>query len=155
SALWLACGLGLSLVAAFAIYLVRRDLEPHAVGSSRERGVPLVATVPLPTRMRLPTGDALVATPGAQFELVRADSIERTVRLDRGSAVFDVAPLREGQAFVVMTPHAQVRVRGTVFSVEVTRDRTAVRVFEGGVSVNREGGGTFSLRPSQSFASDG
>lgn len=90
-----------------------------------------------PLSMTLPSGDHLVATAGATFELENADEIERTIALEHGTMLFDVTPLAVGESFEVRTPHANVRVRGTVFSVEVDGEDTVVRVYEGQVEVAR------------------
>ncbi|HJL25758.1 MAG TPA: FecR family protein, partial [Polyangiaceae bacterium LLY-WYZ-15_(1-7)] len=94
----------------------------------------------VPLEARLPTGDAVVAAPGAVFELAALSERERRVELARGTVLFDVTPLEEGQRFEVVTPDAVVRVRGTVFSVE-RGARTRVRVYEGRVEVEARGSG--------------
>lgn len=53
--------------------------------------------------------------------------------------VFDVARLGDAQTFEVTTPHLEVRVLGTVFSVTAGDDETVVRVFEGAVLVRNDG----------------
>jgi hypothetical protein len=109
---------------------------------------------PAPMRLDLPSGDTLVAASGTQFELQRMDAEERTIHVSGGSALFEVQPLQPGQAFVVVTPHARVRVHGTVFSVAVHHGRTSVRVYEGVVSVSDDAHAEVSLRVGQSYASD-
>jgi hypothetical protein len=109
---------------------------------------------PPATRLHLPSGDTLVAAAGAQFELQHMDAAERTIRLSGGSALFEVQPLQPGQVFAVVTPHARVRVHGTVFSVAVSHGRTSVRVYEGVVSVTDDAHVQIALGQGQSYASD-
>ena len=59
----------------------------------------------------------------------------RRVRLDRGRMWFDVATT--GRQFIVSTAAGDVRVMGTVFSVEVAGTKTVVTVLEGVVHVER------------------
>lgn len=56
-----------------------------------------------------------------------------TVAVANGEAVWHVVPQRGG--LVVTTPHATVRVLGTLFSVQVEGDRTVVAVYDGRVRV--------------------
>jgi ferric-dicitrate binding protein FerR (iron transport regulator) len=154
----LALGLAFSLSSVCAVtWNARHDSKPvqRVAALAPAHVVQAAVDAAQPTRLRLPSGDAMVATPGAQFELARADATERRVQLNSGTALFDVEPLHQGEAFVVVTPHARVRVHGTVFSVEVSRERTAVRVYQGVVSVNRASSESMSLRAGLSYASDG
>jgi hypothetical protein len=84
-------------------------------------------------RAELPTGDRIVATTGAQVQVVTLTNSLRRVSLREGTALFDVAPLGEGEQFVVVAPDVEVHVAGTVFSIDATQDRTTVRVYEGRV----------------------
>jgi tetratricopeptide (TPR) repeat protein len=88
-----------------------------------------------PTALELPSGDRLTITSGATFRIERAEPAERLIELDGGTMLFDVVPLERGERFLVVTPHVRVEVRGTVFSVEVERSRSSVRVFSGRVEV--------------------
>jgi tetratricopeptide (TPR) repeat protein len=154
---WLAGGgLLFSLASACVLLWIGqpRSARPRAVVVSRaaQTGAEVEAR---PMRLQLPGGDTLVAAAGAQFELQRMDATERAIRLSNGSALFEVEPLQAGQAFVVVTPHARVRVHGTVFSVAVNHGRTSVRVYEGVVSVVDDARPELSLGVGQSYASDG
>ena len=100
-------------------------------------------------RAHFPTGDALVATPTAMFDVQEMTETDRRVAVTRGAVLFDVAPLGEDGAFEVVTPDAVVRVRGTVFSVELGESdsetgtrQTIVRVYEGRVDVERKADGS-------------
>jgi hypothetical protein len=90
-----------------------------------------IAVAP-PARMVLSTGDALVASPGAEY---RVDAERRRVELDRGELLCDVRPLGGGARFALSTPHARIEVLGTVFSVRVEDGRSDVWVYEGRVRV--------------------
>ncbi len=92
-----------------------------------------------PLRVQLPTGDSIVATAGAHFDVVDASQTSREVAVDRGTVLFDVKPLSPGERFAVRTRDAVVHVRGTVFSVAHEDGRTTVRVYEGSVDVARRG----------------
>jgi hypothetical protein len=86
----------------------------------------------------LPTGDVVVAAPGARFDLRSSDAASRRIALHGGSMVFDVVRLQAGERFEVTTPHGAVRVRGTVFAVQVQSDRTVVRLAHGAVEVESD-----------------
>ena len=93
-----------------------------------------VARVEAPSRMRLPTGDEIAATAGARFSLL--DSHEaRRIRLDEGALAFDVRPLGPSASFEVITQDLEVRVVGTVFSVDAGPTGTSVHVYEGRVAI--------------------
>lgn len=87
----------------------------------------------LPLRIALLAGDAVTAAPGSALELLSQTSQRRHIRVTRGTVLFDVVKLRHGEDFEVVTAHTNVHVVGTVFSVEVSEDRTLVRVYEGRV----------------------
>ncbi|MBI5524764.1 MAG: FecR domain-containing protein [Deltaproteobacteria bacterium] len=55
------------------------------------------------------------------------------IALDAGDARFEVERLRPRQRFSVRTPHALVRVKGTVFRLTVSAERTDLEVSEGEV----------------------
>jgi hypothetical protein len=152
----LAAGGVLFALAAACVLLgvVPRGARLKTVLVSRALPAPAAAVAP-PMRLHLPSGDTLVAAAGAQFELQRMGAEERAIRLSSGSALFEVEALNAGQAFEVVTPHARVRVHGTVFSVAVSHGRTSVRVYEGVVSVSDEARPEVSLHAGQSYASDG
>lgn len=90
-----------------------------------------------PTNTLLPSGDRLVAAPGAQYQVESMSEDHRQVSLDRGIVLFDVEPLENNERFQVVTEHLQIEVRGTVFSVESDAEGTIVRVYEGRVEINQ------------------
>lgn len=84
----------------------------------------------------------------ARFEL---NPRERRVVLSRGEARFSIT--RDARRpFIVATPHANIRVLGTVFNVQAFPARTAVTVLEGRVAI-----GTLELTAGQqgAIAADG
>lgn len=100
-------------------------------------------------------GDAWVAGTGAGATLtcgrpgVRAtlaeggrlrllgDGPDLTVALDQGTLRSEVAALAGAEAYRVRTPHGEVAVRGTVFTVDVAAAATRVLVTEGRVAARR------------------
>lgn len=129
------------IAAAFALGWGLRGAPESdgAAETARPAPEPSVEPSPAPapgvrlSEITLPTGDVLHASEGADWA-VRALETERRLAVDAGAVLFDVAP-REGERFVVRTPHGQVEVLGTIFSVTVEGGRTVVRVYEGRVLV--------------------
>jgi ferric-dicitrate binding protein FerR (iron transport regulator) len=89
-------------------------------------------------------GTSVRLAAGSDLQLLRADA-ERWLRLAAGTVSVHVAKLQPGQRFVIVTPDAEVEVRGTRFQVQVGDENdgcgkvTHVRVDEGIVDV-RSGG---------------
>lgn len=107
-----------------------------------------------PLELALPSGDRVVASPAADLELLMNAAHTRRIALRSGSAVFSVRRLASGETFAVQTPQAYVEVRGTVFSVDVARGVTRVRVHEGAVQVQSEAG-VRRLQAGERYGSDG
>jgi len=61
----------------------------------------------------------------------------KRVTVDLGSVRFDVSPQPKETPMIVITPHAEVQVIGTIFSVDVTPLKTVVTVERGEVRVTR------------------
>ena len=61
-------------------------------------------------------GTTIEIAPWSDLKLLRADT-EQWLRLGTGSVMIHVAKLEVGQRFVVVTPDAEVEVRGTRFQV--------------------------------------
>ncbi len=94
--------------------------------------------------LTLPTGSHIVL--GGAGTRVALDSLAggtQILKVESGSARFEVEKLRPGERFVVKTIDAEVEVRGTIFRVTVVEDpqacvdsgRTRVEVAEGLVAV--------------------
>ncbi len=146
---------GVAIAVAAAIALVVWAVPPTS-------SVPVAQTQPVEetvaqteervdqvSSVRLPSGDRLVADPGAHYD-VESTSTNRSVRLSQGEVLFDVAPL-DGGSFTVHAGDVDVRVRGTVFSVRRER-HVEVEVFEGSVEVSR-GGEHVLLQPGDRWSS--
>jgi hypothetical protein len=108
-----------------------------------------VAADGLPLRLSLKTGDTVVLAPASTLAVLSEKPALRRVQLVQGSALFDVSKRDKAQRFEVKTPHALVRVRGTVFTVLVATERSVVRVHEGSVWI-----GARVLTAGESWASD-
>lgn len=141
---WGLVAFGVVAVAgALALYLrvpAAAPLEPAPPVTSTE-----------PTHTQLPSGDRLVARPGAIY-VVESARAQRRVRIERGGVLCDVAPLGDGTGFTLVTPHLAIEVLGTVFSVYVDEDATTVWVYEGRVRV-RQGGDARVLEAGESTTS--
>ncbi len=72
----------------------------------------------------------------AEVEVTRRTRDDTLVRLERGEASFDVAPLGDGEAFRVQTPELEVEVVGTAFTVHSAARCSTVEVSEGKVRVS-------------------
>lgn len=124
---WLAAAAALVLSAGSYLQLARPSGTEVATAADG-----------LPLRLSLKTGDTLVLAPATKIEVLAEQPLLRRVRVTRGDTLFDVARSPKKQQFEVSTPHAEIRVRGTVFTVRVDDARTVVRVHEGSVWVERQ-----------------
>ncbi|HVV53409.1 MAG TPA: FecR domain-containing protein [Polyangia bacterium] len=73
-------------------------------------------TEALPITLAGEDGTTVELEPRSDLQLLRADA-EQWLRLGSGAVAVHVAKLQSGQRFVVVTPDAQVEVRGTRFHV--------------------------------------
>jgi tetratricopeptide (TPR) repeat protein len=135
----------LAVAAALLVYL-----GSYAHNLLRSETEVAVAARGRPLRLALKTGDALVLAPAAQLRVLSEKPALRRVRLTQGGALFDVTRRSNAQRFEVETPHMKVRVRGTVFTVQVNQARSVVRVHEGSVWV-----GERVMNAGEVFSSDG
>lgn len=95
-----------------------------------------------PVELSGPDGTSLTLAASSELQLLRADA-ERWLRLNAGGVSVHVAKLGAGQRFVIVTPDAEVEVRGTRFKVELAPAAadcghgtvTRVQVTEGVVEV--------------------
>ena len=136
---WALAAASLLLCGAAAVFV-----SVHAVTRVQ------VAASGLPLRLALKTGDALTLAPGSELLVLEETPRLRKVQLTRGSVLFEIARLQPGHGFWVQSEHGEIRVRGTVFSVQTDARRAQVRVYEGSVAV-----GTRVLLAGQSWASSG
>lgn len=79
-------------------------------------------------------------TPATRLSLQEGSLARVSLRLDTGSALFDVATMAPGDAFEVHAPDLTAIVHGTVFAMTVHEGRTRVDVFEGRVEVRGDFG---------------
>jgi hypothetical protein len=105
-----------------------------------------------PIQVTLPTGDRLVGTAGARFEIGELVPASRRLRLHSGTMLFDVARVVDGQRFEVAIGDATILATGTVFSVGVEPTSSNVQVYEGQVEVHH-GGRVESLAAGESWSS--
>ena len=77
----------------------------------------------------------------------------KRIRLESGSVACDVAAQAAGRTFGVQTPFGDVRVVGTVFSVDVNAETTRVDVSSGEVRVEHRFGNT-NITPGNSVVID-
>lgn len=138
----LASAAVLMLAAASAWLWAQTPPEPYAA---------LTKQAPLLTSMSA-RGDGLSMLPGSQFDIESTDDARR-YRLHEGAILFDVAALVDGESFTVFTEEVEVRVRGTVFSVERFGAATSVHVYEGRVEVEAASGGVHFLDANMTWAS--
>jgi hypothetical protein len=87
-------------------------LSPGHLWRSDER----VRTEAVPLTLAADDGTTVELAPRSDLKLLRADS-EQWLRLGSGEVAVHVAKLKAGQRFVVLTPDAEVEVRGTRFHV--------------------------------------
>jgi len=104
--------------------------------------------------LSLPTGDKLVGTAGARFDIEALQPAARRLKLHGGTMLFDVAHVVPGQRFEVATEHLTVVARGTVFAVTTDAVASRVHVYEGAVDVI-EAGTTHAVAAGGSWSSSG
>ncbi len=121
-------------------------IEPVASGTSWRPGDRL-RSHGQPVELSGSDGTSLTLAADSELRLLRADA-ERWLRLAAGAVSVHVAKLSAGQRFVIVTPDAEVEVRGTRFRVDVVPavagcgqgTVTRVEVSEGVVEVRGPGG---------------
>jgi hypothetical protein len=105
-----------------AVSLVRqgRPVEPSVEPRALLAGDRIVTSPNAPAKIVLLGGARVEADASTRLTLVRADAQEQRLRLEAGKVELEVPKLAAGSAFVVETTDAEVRVRGTRFSVAVS-----------------------------------
>ena len=123
---------------AFAISLATGAADAQTRGCT-------ITTYTDPPRETLacPDGLTITAERDASYRLAdrNGDGLIDTLQLTAKGVLVDVPPRRRG-GFQVQTPHAIAAVRGTVWAVEATPERSSVFVQIGTVTVNRPGSGS-------------
>ncbi len=134
----MVAGFGFAFALAAAAALVA--LIGRRAGTTTAR--PATAVAPLVASLSPPTPGAIrratvSPAPSTSFAFAR-DQPDELVRLRDGTLWVEVAPLRPGERFRVLTGDAEVEVRGTAFEVVAVADRLlAVRVEHGTVEIRR------------------
>lgn len=113
-------------------------LTRGAIGlAAAAAGLAIWALAPAPANDLLTVGPHRVTrAETAEVEVTRHTRDDTLVRLARGEARFDVAPLGPGEAFRVQTPELEVEVVGTAFTVHSAESCSTVAVTEGKVRVS-------------------
>ncbi len=93
------------------------EAQPLLIGQEWHAGERLRSDA-LPIALTGADGTTLEVGPSSELQLVRVD-MERWFRLARGAVSAHVSKLKAGERFVVVTPDAEVEVRGTRFQVTV------------------------------------
>ncbi|HVT08812.1 MAG TPA: FecR family protein [Polyangia bacterium] len=130
--------------------LARSGQLPQALaGGDRWRPGDRLRAAGAPLEVTAADGTSLTVAADSELHLLRADA-ERWVRLAAGAVSVHVAKLKAGERFVLVTPDAEVEVRGTRFKVDVVPAAadcgggtvTRVAVEEGLVEVRTASGAT-------------
>jgi ferric-dicitrate binding protein FerR (iron transport regulator) len=124
-----------ALIAALALL---GALSPPAFAQDLAGCAPRALTNPARTVYECAGGLKIEAEAAARLGIAPRDAASETVEMDSGAALFDVTP--GGRGLQIRTPHAIASVRGTVYALDVTPERTAVFVAEGRVRVTRRSG---------------
>lgn len=109
---------GLEVEAASHALLTRGDAsEAVARGGRLSVGARLETTSEGSARMRFPTGSEVWLEQKSALELLSA-GVDQSMRLSAGRMRAQVAPLKQGERFRIVTPDTELAVRGTRFTVE-------------------------------------
>ena len=100
----------------------------------------------------LPDGSTVALNTSTDLS-VNYNADRRLAQLERGEAVFDVARDKD-RPFFVQTPHAEIKVTGTVFDVKTSADESVVYVISGAVNVRPRAGGDALLLAGDKIAID-
>lgn len=127
---------------------VRRPNSAAFVALSPGEPIPAGAVVRTDERtrasVRLSDGSRLVLNHATELELV--PDAPRTVRMERGEVVADVAHLEGAPRAVFRTANGRVEVLGTKFDLAATSDLTSVRVMRGAVALASSEGAPAEVR---------
>ncbi|HSS39143.1 MAG TPA: FecR family protein [Polyangia bacterium] len=130
--------------------LTRSGEPPRALSSGEPwRTGDRLRAAAAPVELSAGDGTSLTVAANSDVHLLRADD-ERWLRLASGAVSVHVAKLKAGERFVIVTPDAEVEVRGTRFKVDVVPavadcgggTVTRVSVEEGVVEVRGPSGDT-------------
>jgi hypothetical protein len=141
----------------FAERVVARVDEASRGVSIRRNGRVVIAVVGMPLAVGdgIETGDGqsvsftyqgeetrVMLESGSILRLERTEKGKRLI-LDRGRIEAMVSPQPEGKPMAVVTPHAEMAVLGTVFSVSASEHTTGLSVTDGTVRMSLPGKGSY------------
>lgn len=130
-------------VAAAVLWTLPADQPAGVTRTTEMTGRILTETTTLPSGARVEVE--------GEIRLAAASEARTRIELRAGRVTSTVPPLAAGETYVVVTPAAEVAVRGTRFTVIRTVDGgTDVSVTEGVVEVTPTGGVAFLLRAGES-----
>lgn len=110
---------------------------PHAVLRAGDR---IQCTNDTQAMLRLQDGTIISMEPLCQLVLAQAGQ-EPRITLAEGEALFEIAEQTAIEPFHIQTPHAEVTVLGTTFTLEATDVQTQLQVYEGKVQFTRNADG--------------
>ena len=150
---------GFACAAALLMVLSNPALEEQGLDSSAgavvaqkaETATPTQTTTPLQLNKVLAVGPGVVAFQTAQTKtLVRQRGTARTIDLSRGAMVAEFNRAKDQDPLEIVTPHATIIIRGTVFAVNTGALSTTVAVNRGKVEVRSNSGDITMLLAGQS-----
>ncbi|HEY0707752.1 MAG TPA: FecR domain-containing protein [Polyangia bacterium] len=140
-----AVGVGVGVIEGALVFRHGHEQRNLAAGHNVEVSWDDALTTPADEGAELRLSDLVNMTLSPETEVAqmtaRGGQVER-ITLTRGRAHLRVAKLTDGRRFHVLTPFAEVQVRGTAFDVELLpglAPSTCVRVQEGLVEVKAAG----------------
>ncbi|MBN9160700.1 MAG: FecR domain-containing protein, partial [Myxococcales bacterium] len=111
--------------------------EPLVEGAEIKAGMHIATDGRTRARLSLDDGSIVVLDRATDITL---ESAPRTIRVDDGAVLADVAHVEGAPSAMVKTPHGDVKVLGTKLAVTTAAERTNVEVLRGEVEVTtREG----------------
>jgi hypothetical protein len=149
-------GFALATAAAALLALMLRDPAPAKTAGVHDAGHPATSrVVTLDAPSEISFGDAVITVdPDSALTLPGDRDRGVVVMLERGGAMFEVAPRGGRPPFEVHAGEATVRVIGTRFEVQRSGDAARVDVIEGLVEVVARGR-RVEVRAGDSWSSDG
>jgi hypothetical protein len=113
---------------------ITRQLETSDQPRQLMAGDQIATRSNAPKSIVLIGGARVEVGPSTRIRLVRNEAQEQRLKLEVGQVELEVPKLATGSAFVVETPQAEVRVRGTRFKVEVSSARAGAGITRVGVT---------------------
>ena len=105
------------------------------LSTSIRKNMTITAKAGASAGIQIGSGTGVRVEPRTSVTLSRPEGGEIALLLDRGAVSVDYSPDHKGMKFSVRTPEATVTVKGTLFSVSRSEDRTSVVVSRGTVVV--------------------